>query len=118
MRQQPLDWTAVEPSLLVVAPSRHAAARETSALAAVANTKARSGDNARVFALITASGESGMSDYEIQCATGLGRASICLRRFDLRAFLTPADRRATSLSGRAMTTWRRRTEIEMEADRG
>ena len=38
MRQQlPLDWSAVEPSTLVVAPSSHPQARETSALAAVAN---------------------------------------------------------------------------------
>jgi hypothetical protein len=114
MKQPSLDWSAAEPATLVVAPSVYPQARETSALAAVAN-RARSNHNARVLALITASGDAGMSDYEIQCATGLGRASICLRRFDLRAFLIPATRRALSQSKRPMVCWRRRTASEMTA---
>jgi hypothetical protein len=104
-----------DPGALTVAPSPFLEARETSALAAVANVPHRSRQNEQVLALITAAGAAGMSDAEIQQATGLTRQTICLRRHDLRAFLTPATRRAVSPFGRPMCTWRRKTAAEMEA---
>jgi hypothetical protein len=113
--QLALDWNAIDPSGLVVAPSVYPQARETSAIAGVMAGKERSADNARLLALITAAGETGMSDQEIREATGWERQTICLRRFDLRRFLIPGSRRAKSLSGRPMCTWRRRNSDEMEA---
>jgi hypothetical protein len=104
----------VEPSALVVSPSVYPQARETSALAAVGNAKERASDNTRLLALLTAAGEAGMSDQEIQDATGWPRQTICLRRYDLRRFLMPAARRAKSVSNRPMVCWRRRTAAEME----
>ncbi len=115
MKPQRFDWDAVEPSALVVAPSVYPQARETSALAGVVAGKERSVDNTRLLALVTAAGDAGMSDQEIQDATGWSRQTICLRRFDLRRFLIPGARRAKSLSGRPMVCWRRRTADEMEA---
>ncbi len=112
MTQQPFDF---DQAALTVAPSPFIEARETSALAAVANVPHRSRQNEQVLALITAAGADGMSDAEIQQATGLPRQTICLRRYDLRAFLTAARRRAVSPFGRAMTCWRRKTAAEMEA---
>lgn len=109
-----LDFT-VDVNALVVAPSQYPQARETSALAAVSAQKTRSADNVRVLAVITAAGDQGMSDEEIRQATGLSRQSICLRRFDLRAFLIPATRRAKSPAGKAMTCWRRRHDDEMDS---
>lgn len=100
---------------LTVAPSPFIEARETSALAAVENLPHRATQNARVLDLITLAGDAGMSDAEIQSATGYSRQTICLRRHDLRAFLVPAARRAVSPFGRSMTCWRRRKAAEMEA---
>lgn len=101
-------------SSLTIAPSVYPQARETSALAAVENLPARGKQNALVLQLITAAGEAGMSDPELEQATGLSRASICLRRHDLRAFLRPAERRAKSKSGRLCVCWRRATKDEMQ----
>ena len=116
MTQQRLDWSAVEPSALVVAPSVHPQARETSAIAAVINAPDRATQSARILRLITEAGEVGMSDCEIERATGYSRATICARRgFDLRPFLVPASRRDVSPSGRPLTCWRRKTADEMEA---
>lgn len=112
MTQQPFDFDA---AALVIAPSPCLGARETSALAAVANLPHRATQNARLLALITAAGDAGMSDAELQQATGYCRATICARRGDLRAFLTAGTRRAVSPYGKTMTTWRRRTATEMEA---
>lgn len=107
---------AFEASALVVAPSPHLAARETSALAAVENLPQRATQSARILALITEAGSAGMSDAELARATGYTRASICARRgFDLARFLKPGTRRAQSPSGRPMTTWVRRSAAEMEA---
>lgn len=113
MSRQPMfDF---DQAALTVAPSPFLQARETSALAAVANVPHRATQNARILALITAAGPAGMSDVDIQDATGFCRATICARRGDLRAFLTPADRRGVSPFGRSMTAWRRKTAAEMEA---
>lgn len=116
MKPQRFDWEAVDPSALVVAPSVYPQARETSALAAVAAAPDRATQSSAILRLITASGVTGMTDEEIQDATGYSRATICARRgFDLRAHLIPAARRGVSRSGRPMTAWRRRTADEMEA---
>lgn len=113
MRGQPaFDF---EPATLTVAPSPHVEARETSALAAVANVPHRASQNARILDLITAAGEAGMSDAEIANATGYCRATICARRGDLAPFLMVAARRDVSPFGRSMSCWRRRTAAEMEA---
>lgn len=80
------------------------------------NLPHRATQSARILALVTATGDAGMSDGEIAAATGYSRATICARRgFDLRAFLKPGARRAQSPSGRPMTTWVRRSVAEMEA---
>ena len=112
MTQPAFDFDA---ATLTVAPSAFLEARETSALAAVENLPHRATQNARILALITAAGDAGLSDAEIQQATGYCRATICARRGDLRAFLTAGQRRAVSPYGKAMTTWRRKTAAEMEA---
>lgn len=112
MTQPLLDFDV---STLTVAPSPHPAARETSALAAVANLPRRATQNAQVLVLITAAGASGLSDEELRQATGIPRHVLTLRRHDLRTLITVADRRAVSPSGRAMCCWRRRTDAEMEA---
>jgi hypothetical protein len=116
MSQPILDFDRAEPfdpKSAVVAPSPHLRARETSALAAVEIQGVRGKQNTELLALITASGMDGMSDREIQQATGWPRQTICVRRFDLRAFLTVGTRRDTSTSGRAMTCWRRKTAAEL-----
>lgn len=107
--QLALDWNAVDPSVLVVAPSVYPQALETSAIAAVANAKDRATQNDRILRLVTAAGAAGMSDHELHVTTGYSRATICARRgFDLAPFLVPGTRRATSPAGRPMTTWVRR----------
>lgn len=98
---------------LVIAPSPHAAARETSALAAVSVQPLRGKQNTVILKLITAAGPDGMSDDELHRATGYLRATICARRHDLAGFITAGVRRAMSPSGRPMTTWRRKTAEEM-----
>jgi hypothetical protein len=111
--QRALDWSTDVNVALVIAPSRFSAARETSALAGAAAQPTRGDRNAQLLALITAAGEDGMSDPEIERATGWSRQSICIRRFDLRGFLVPSTRRAKSPSGRVCICWRRATTEEM-----
>lgn len=114
MQQLSMDWGGLfAAEALTVAPSAHVTARETSALAAVANSPARASQNARVLELLTAAGDAGLSDHELHVMTGYSRQTICVRRFDLRDLLTPAARRATSPSGRTMTCWRRKTAAEL-----
>lgn len=112
MRAQAFDFS-LDVNALTVAPSPYREARQTSADAAVANHPVRGAQNARILALITAAGDAGMSDEELRQATGYPRSSICARRGDLRAFLTPATRRGESIFGRPMVCWRRRTAAEM-----
>ena len=118
MKPQAFDFSGTpepfDPHMSVVAPSVHVAARETSALAAVAQQPVRGKQNAELLALIAAAGDAGMSDREIQQATGWLRQTICVRRFDCRAFLTAADRRDTT-GKTAMTCWRRKRPDELEA---
>jgi hypothetical protein len=82
----------------------------------VLNAPNRATQSARILRLITEAGPDGMSDCEIERATGFSRATICARRgFDLRPFLTAADRRDTSPSGRPLVCWRRKSAEEMGA---
>lgn len=109
MTQRAFDWSSVEPSSLVVAPSSHPQARETSALAAVGNAPDRASQNAVILRLVTEAGDAGLSDHELHLMTGYARATICARRgFDLASLLMPGTRRAVSPAGRPMTTWVRR----------
>lgn len=117
MTPQPLkfDWDAVDPGALVVAPSVHPHARETSALAAVMAAPDRGTQNATILRLVTESGDAGLSDHELHVMTGYSRATICARRgFDLVSLLQPGTRRALSPAGRPMTTWVRRP-VDAEA---
>jgi len=109
MTQGRLDWDAVTPATLVVAPSVHPQARETSALSAVLGAKDRASQNATLLRLITEAGAAGLSDHELHRMTGYARATICARRgFDLATLIEPGTRRAVSPAGRPMTTWVRR----------
>ena len=76
MTPQPLkfDWDAVDPGALVVAPSVHPHARETSALAAVMAAPDRGTQNATILRLVTESGDAGLSDHELHVMTGYSRA--------------------------------------------
>jgi len=105
----PLAW---DTHGLTIAPSVHPAARETSALAAVGNQPARATQNTHVLALITAAGEVGISDPELEKATGYSRQTLCARRGDLKSFWTPAATRYRDM-GQTYTRWRRKTESEM-----
>lgn len=102
---QPFD-----PTLMAIAPSKDATARETSALAAIENTSTsrRAKQCAAILTLIKAAGEQGISDIEIARATGYPRSSICARRgWDLRTLLTPAAKRYEDpVSKRTFTRWK------------
>lgn len=84
-----------DPQALTIAPSRYPAARQTSALAAVANLPRKATQNYHILNLITAAGETGISDLELHRATGYLRQTICVRRYDLRSQILPADGRYT-----------------------
>ena len=105
----PLVW---DPRALTIAPSQHPAARQTSALAAVGNQPARAKQNTHVLALITAAGEVGISDPELERATGYSRQTLCARRGDLKSLWMPAATRYRDM-GQTYTRWRRKTESEM-----
>lgn len=108
MTQPLLDFSGsalFDPRSVVTAPSAHPAARETSALAGVANLPKRGNQNARVLEVIRAAGQEGLSDPEIARLSGFQRATICARRYDLRSLLEPAERRYQHF-GRTCTCWR------------
>lgn len=99
MKQQPIDFTGAQvfdPTAMAIAPSPHLEARETSALAAIENaqTNRKAIQNTRILSLIKAAGEQGISDIELNRATGIPRSSICARRgYDLRTLIGPAAKR-------------------------
>jgi hypothetical protein len=111
MTQPPFDF---DPQTLTVAPSPFLEARETSALAAIAHQPKRCRQNEELMRLLEAAGEDGLSDPEIQQMTGWPRQTICIRRFDLRGWIVPADRRAKAPSGRLCVCWRRASTEEMQ----
>lgn len=98
---------------LTVAPSPTPTARQTSAWAALANLPRRGTQCAILLDLITAAGDDGMSDEELNRASGIKRQSICARRRDLSPFIMAALRRDTA-HGTPMTCWRRRRPLEMQ----
>lgn len=110
MTQPNLDFTGpvtFDPQSLVVAPSAHPAARETSALAAVENVSRRATQCTRLLLLIRAAGSQGISDLEMHRATGFPRATICARRgWDMRSLLEPAGRYTDPLTHRSYCRWR------------
>jgi hypothetical protein len=95
---------------MVVAPSRFLEARDTSALAAVANQPRRGTQNEQLLELLRQAGDHGLADPEIAARTGWSRQTICVRRFDLRALIEPSQRRAQAPSGRWCVCWRLKKE--------
>jgi len=95
-----------DPHGLTIAPSVSPAARETSALAAVENLPRKATQCETVLRLITAAGETGISDLELQRASGMLRSSLCARRRDLASLIEPAGTRYTA-HGRSYCRWRR-----------
>ena len=110
MTQPALDFN---PRTATVAPSPSPAARQTSALAAIANHPRRGTQNELIYRIIKGAGSVGISDPELAAFTGLLRSTICARRRDLAAFIIAAERRAKSPYGVACTCWRLRTPEEM-----
>lgn len=111
MRQQgALDFVGPEifdPQSMAIAPSPHPQARETSALAANENLSRRATQTARLLSIIKNAGDEGISDIELQRATGYGRPTICARRgWDLRTVLEPAGRYTDSITKRSYTRWK------------
>lgn len=113
MKQPPLNFETpfqFDPSAMAIAPSSHAEARETSALAAIENAQLgrKANQNARILSLLRAAGELGMSDPEIAKATGYPRATICARRgFDLKSLIEPAATRYTKPGSKTTyTRWK------------
>ena len=99
---------------LIVAPSKHAQARQTSALAAVANHPYRVTQNQRLTELLEKAGDKGIADPVIRRITGWERQTICARRGDVGT--CPAVKRWTSRSGRTYTRWRLMTDDERRED--
>lgn len=100
---------------LIVAPSRHAASKETSALAAAGNHPYRATQNDRLLALLQRAGDRGLADPVIQRITGWERSTICARRADVGT--VPATKRwSHPKNGRTYTRWRLATDDERRAD--
>lgn len=115
-RQQGLDFIGpitMATKALIVAPSKHAAARETSALAAVANHPHRINQNTRLIALLEKAGDKGLADPVIRRITGWERSTICARRADVGVM--PAATRYQHRNGRTYTRWRLATDDERRA---
>ena len=83
MKPQRLNFdgpATFDPRAMTIAPSVHPQARETSALAAVANQPRRVTQNMQLIALLQQAGERGLADPVIQRLTGWSRQTICARR--------------------------------------
>lgn len=120
MKQQPgFDFVgpiSMAAGALTVAPSRHAEARETSALAAAANHPRRATQNTRLLELLRERGpHGGLSDPEIQRLTGWERSTICARRADVGVRPT-SERWTNPKTNRTYTRWRLATDEERQAD--
>jgi len=101
---------------LIVAPSKHAAAKQTSALAAVGNHPHRVTQNTRLIALLEERGaHGGLSDPEIQKITGWERSTICARRADVGCRPT-GERWTNPKTNRTYTRWRLSTDEERRQD--
>lgn len=101
---------------LIVAPSKHAQARETSALAAAGNHPHRVTQNMRLTELLKERGPfGGLSDPEIQKITGWERSTICARRADVGVRPT-GERWTNPKTERTYTRWRLATPEERRQD--
>jgi hypothetical protein len=113
MKPQAFDFTGpapiFDPKSVTVAPSRHVQSRQTSAAAALANLPRKGSQNEMVLGLITDAGDRGLSDRELHQMTGISRQTLCVRRFDLKELIEPADTRDQDpITHRQFTRWRRR----------
>lgn len=119
MKQPALDFIGpitLSTKALIVAPSKHAAAKQTSALAAVANHPHRVTQNQRLSELLKERGQfGGLSDPEIQKITGWERSTICARRADIGCRPT-GERWTNPKTNRTYTRWRLSTLEESRAD--
>lgn len=119
MSQQSLDFIGpitFDTKRLIVAPSKHAHAKETSALAAVGNHPHRVTQNQRLRELLKERGEfGGLSDPEIQKITGWERSTICARRADVGVVPT-GERWKNPKTERSYTRWRLATDDERRQD--
>ena len=100
-----------------VAPSPFLEARHTSAQAAVAAAPAKARKSAELLRLVTLAGTDGLSDPEIERATGFPRQTICSVRNSVRHLLWPADRETKSKYGKKCVCWRRATAAEVAVNR-
>lgn len=98
---------------LIVAPSKHAQAKETSALAAVANHPHRVNQNTRLIALLEKAGAKGLADPVICRITGWPRSTVCARRADVGVM--PAKTRYKHRNGRTYCRWRLASDEERKA---
>ena len=99
---------------LIVAPSKHAQARETSALSAVENSTRAVTQNLRLLEILKKVGDEGIADPVIRRITKWERQTICARRADVGT--TPAATRWTNRHGRSYCRWRLMTDAERRAD--
>jgi len=99
------DFFDFDAQAITVAPSIFPQARETSALAAIQAQPIRGERNLLLLQLLKEAGELGLSDLEIQALTGWKRQTICVRRFDCRSRIVPAETRHQA-NGRYYTRWR------------
>lgn len=119
MSQQGFDFIgpiSMATKALIVAPSKDARARETSALAAAGNHQHRVTQNQRLTELLKERGpHGGLSDPEIQKITGWERSTICARRADVGVRST-GERWTNPKTERTYTRWRLATADERQAD--
>lgn len=110
MNQGALDFIGpviFDPQSMAISPSPHPLAKEHSALAANENLSRRASQTARLLSIIRNAGDEGISDLELQRATGFSRATICARRgWDLRTLLTTAGRYTDPTTKRSYTRWK------------
>lgn len=113
MNQGALDFIGpitLSTKALIVAPSKHAAAKQTSALAAVANHPRRLTQNQRLTELLEQAGARGLADPIIERITGWSRQTICARRADVGVM--PCAERYKRRNGMTYTRWRLATDDE------
>lgn len=99
---------------LIVAPSKHPAAKQISALAAVANHPYRVTQNMRLRELLEKAGAKGLADPVIQRITGWERQTICARRGDVGT-VPAATRWHHPKTKRPYTRWRLASDDERKA---
>lgn len=115
-QQQALDFIGpitLSTKALIVSPSKHSAAKQTSALAAVANHPRRVTQNQKLTELLEKAGARGLPDPIIERLTGWSRQTICARRADVGVM--PCSERYKRQNGMTYTRWRLATDDERRA---